>query len=55
MLVDSHVHVGQFYDLYFSPRDVSRLMRKVEVDYYAVSSTTMCDEITKRSLPRFQN
>lgn len=44
MIVDSHVHVGQFNDKYFSPAFVSRLMSSVGVDYYAVSSTTMCNE-----------
>lgn len=44
MIVDSHVHVGQFYDRYFSPAFVSRLMSSVGVNYYAVSSTTMCEE-----------
>ncbi len=44
MIIDSHVHVGQFYDRYFSPAFVSQLMSSVGVNYYAVSSTTMCDE-----------
>ena len=44
MFVDSHVHVGQYYDLYFSPTDVIRLMADIGVGYYAVSSTTTCEE-----------
>ena len=44
ILIDSHVHVGQFNDLYFSPQEVASLMRTVGVDYYAVSSTTICEE-----------
>lgn len=43
-LIDSHVHVGQFTSFYISPIDLSQLMNKIGVDYYAVSSTTMCDE-----------
>lgn len=44
MLIDSHIHVGQFYDRYYSPSYISRLMHRVGVDYYAVSSTSMCEE-----------
>lgn len=44
MLIDSHVHVGQFFNNYYSPSDISQLMNDVGVDYYAVSSTTMCEE-----------
>lgn len=44
MLIDSHIHVGQFYDLYFSPDYISKVMTDVGVDYYAVSSTSMCEE-----------
>lgn|GEM_PF-639041 len=43
-LIDSHVHVGQFTSFYISPIDLSQLMNKIGVDYYAVSSTTICDE-----------
>lgn len=44
MFVDSHIHVGQFNDLYISPACISKLMTDVGVDYYAVSSTSMCEE-----------
>ena len=44
MFVDSHIHVGQFNDLYISPAYISKLMLDVGVDYYAVSSTSMCEE-----------
>lgn len=44
MLVDSHIHVGQFTSFYISPNDISQLMDKIGVDCYAVSSTTICDE-----------
>ena len=43
-LIDSHIHVGQYFDRYFSPQQISYLMKTVGVDYYAVSSTTMCEE-----------
>lgn len=44
MVIDSHIHVGQFNELYFSPAYVSKLMADVGADYYAVSSTSMCEE-----------
>lgn len=43
-IVDSHIHVGQFNGLYISPAYISKLMSDVGVDYYAVSSTSMCEE-----------
>lgn len=44
MLIDTHIHVGQFNELYFAPSDVHSLMKQLDVDYYAVSSTTQCEE-----------
>ena len=44
MLIDTHVHVGQFYETYYSPTSIIKLMANVGVDYYAVSSTTTCEE-----------
>lgn len=44
MLIDTHVHVGQFNDLYFAPSAVHELIEHLDVDYYAVSSTTQCEE-----------
>lgn len=44
MLIDTHIHIGQFYNLYFSPSEVSKLLTCLGIDYYAVSSTTICEE-----------
>ena len=44
MLIDSHIHVGQYYQFYFSPTRISQLINDVGVDRYLVSSTTMCEE-----------
>lgn len=44
MLIDSHIHVGQFNNYYFSPTQIHKLMENVGVDFYAVSSTTQCEE-----------
>lgn len=47
---DSHVHVGQFENMYFSPQDVVDFMDKVHVDKFAVSSTTVCNEEHEKSI-----
>lgn len=39
---DSHVHVGQFNDKYFHPKTVCKFLNTVDVEYFAVSSTTVC-------------
>lgn len=44
MLIDTHIHVGQFNDLYFAPSAIHELVEQLGVDYYAVSSTTQCEE-----------
>ncbi len=54
LLIDSHVHVGQYFDRYFSPQQISSLMKTVGVDYYAVSSTTMCEENYPKVLDELQ-
>lgn len=53
-LIDSHVHVGQFTSFSFSPEDVSQLMKQLGVDYYAVSSTTMCEENYEKVVEEIQ-
>lgn len=44
MLIDTHIHVGQFHNLYFSPNYIHELMNKLGISFYAVSSTTQCEE-----------
>lgn len=44
MLIDTHIHVGQFYNTYFTPYTIHKLIIQLNVDYYAVSSTTQCEE-----------
>lgn len=44
MIIDSHIHVGQFYETYYSPASIIKFMFDVGVDYYVVSSTTTCEE-----------
>ena len=43
MLIDSHLHVGQFYDLYFTPQNILSFMNSCGVDYCLISSTTTCE------------
>lgn len=54
MLIDSHIHVGQFYESYYSPMSVIKLMADVGVDYYAVSSTTTCEDNYEKVLQEIQ-
>ena len=44
MLIDIHIHVGQFNHLYFAPLNIHGLMEQLGISYYAVSSTTQCEE-----------
>ena len=44
MLTDTHIHVGQFYELYFAPSAIHQLIEQMHIAYYAVSSTTICEE-----------
>lgn len=41
---DSHIHIGQFYEEYYSPKYISDFIRKMNIDRYLVSSTTTCEE-----------
>lgn len=53
-LIDSHIHVGQFTSFYVSPTDISRLMIRIGVNCYAVSSTTICNENYKKVVSELQ-
>ena len=44
MLCDSHMHVGQYYNEYFSPRWLVEKMDALGISYAAVSSTSTCEE-----------
>ena len=54
MLIDSHIHVGQFYDHYFAPSAIHELMEQMRIDFYIVSSTTMCEENYLKVLDEIQ-
>ena len=42
-LTDSHIHVGQYNDLYTSPSELKVFLDSVGVESFAVSSTTICN------------
>lgn len=44
MIVDSHIHLGQFYDIYTTPMELKNFLRSVGVVKCAISSTTICEE-----------
>lgn len=52
-MLDLHVHIGQFYDRYFSPEYVVDLMASLNIERYAVSSTTVCEENYVKVLDEF--
>ncbi|MBR4886434.1 MAG: amidohydrolase family protein [Muribaculaceae bacterium] len=43
-LIDAHVHVGPFFDNYYSPLFVHQLMSSMKISQYAISSTSTCEE-----------
>ncbi|MCH5318859.1 MAG: amidohydrolase family protein [Paramuribaculum sp.] len=53
-MIDSHIHVGQFNDIYIEPSVIHDLMAGLNVDYYAVSSTTICEENYPKAIDELQ-
>ncbi len=47
---DFHVHVGQFNDLYFSPEFIRDFLNSVDVDSFAVSSSSICGHDIEQTL-----
>jgi len=41
---DTHIHMGQFWEIYESPKELVEYLSSVGVTRYAVSSTTVCEE-----------
>lgn len=54
MICDSHVHVGQFYDIYTSPQQIREMIKTLNLDRFAVSSTTICDDNYIKVLGEFE-
>ena len=55
MLIDTHVHVGWFRDSYYSPKDISCMMKSCETNNYLVSSTTICSGHVAQSISDIKN
>ena len=47
---DFHIHVGQFNDKYFSPESVWSFLKSVGVDFFAVSSSSICGYDSNQAL-----
>lgn len=47
---DFHVHVGQFNELYFSPEFIRDFLNSVDVDSFAVSSSSICGHDIEQTL-----
>ena len=43
MFTDSHIHIGQFNDIYTTPTELIHFLDSVGVVRFAVSSTTICE------------
>ena len=41
-MIDAHIHIGQFYDLYTFPTELKHFLDFVGVERFAASSTTIC-------------
>ena len=54
-LIDSHIHVGQYYHIYTSPQDLLQLFDAVGVEQFAVSSTSICEGNYEKVLNELQN
>lgn len=44
MFADSHIHVGQFREIYEQPKELVKYLFKVGVTHFAVSSTSICKD-----------
>lgn len=54
-LIDSHVHVGQFHDVYYAPDTIIDACKRIGIDAIGVSSTTICIEDHTRVLDEFRS
>ena len=54
MICESHVHIGQFYETYISPQNLIEILKPLNLDRYAVSSTTVCQEEYSKVIQEFE-
>jgi len=45
MTTDCHIHIGEFYDLYFEPVTIAKELISMGIDKWYVSSTTTCSPV----------
>ena len=51
---DFHIHIGKFNDLYTTPAELKAFLDSVEVNYFAVSSTTICNGDYNKVISEFK-
>jgi len=44
VIFDSHIHIGQFYEKYYSPEYIASFLKDMNIHKAIVSSTTICEE-----------
>lgn len=44
-IIDHHVHIGEFYSLYFEPVSIAKELISLGVDKWYVSSVTNCSPV----------
>ena len=44
LFVDAHIHIGQYNDIYETPKELTNYLSEVGVTHFAVSSSTICEE-----------
>lgn len=54
-IIDAHIHFGRFYNNYYRPDRVIRLLKQLGVDYFAISSTTTCSENFPKVIQEFES
>lgn len=54
MLIDTHVHIGQFYDKYYSVDDLLAFIEDCEIVRCVVSSTTTCENDYQKVISEIQ-
>ncbi len=54
MIHDAHIHVGQFRDKHYTPKDVLDFLLSVGVDKFAVSSSSICNEDYEKTFAEMQ-
>ena len=53
-MIDSHIHIGQFFDVYTGPKEALEFMDSVGIGWFAVSSTTTCEEDYNKVISEFK-